>query len=230
MPRLGLAGGAQPPQQVVGQAPVAARYRQRFLQDFDGLPWQAHGVAVCGRQPAIRGQLLGLSAVDAHIRGDSAQAEKVTSYLALAATYGDRMSLPGKAIEVLQEGLAIARGDRRLTDDLLRRLRVAGQPEGAAQRIQQLLERGERQTELWRASPACIGTWGGPARRASPRALSSRSGTPRRRSSSSFASRRPGPAGPRRARFGPVEVATLAIERATSLPASALLASCADAS
>ena len=90
-------------------------------------------------------------AVNAHIRGDSAQAEKVTSYLALAATYGDRMSLPGKAIEVLQEGLAIARGDRRLTDDLLRRLRVAGQPEGAAERIQQLLERGERQTELWRA-------------------------------------------------------------------------------
>ena len=168
------------------------------------------------------------AALDAHIRGDNAQAEKVTSYLALAATYGDRMSLPGKAIEVLQEGLAIARGDRRLTDELLRRLRVAGQPEGAAQRIQQLLERGERQTELWRALARVYRDMGRPgeARLAASALVALGDATQEELELIRVAPPRPGRA--REGSFGPEEVATLAIERATSLPASALLASCAE--
>jgi tetratricopeptide (TPR) repeat protein len=169
------------------------------------------------------------SALDAHLKGDSALADKVTSYLALAATYGERMGLPGKAVEVLQQALAKAGGgERRLTDELLRWLRAAGQPEGAAKCIQQLLEQGEHQTELWRALAHLYRDMGRPgeARLAASALVALGGATPEELELIRAAPPRPGRAG--EGPLGPEKLAALAIERAVSLPATALLASCAE--
>jgi len=168
------------------------------------------------------------AALDAHIRGDSARAEKVTSYLALAATYGDRMGLPRKAVEVLQEGLAIAGGDGRLTEELLRRLRTVGQPEDVARLIQEVLERGERQTELWRALAHVYRDMRRPgeARLAANALVALGAAAPEELELVRLSPARPGRAG--EGSVGPKEMAALAIERAASLPATALLASCAE--
>jgi hypothetical protein len=169
------------------------------------------------------------AALDAHIRGDSARADKVATYLALAATYGDRMSLPRKAVEVLQEALAIAGGDRRVTQELLRRLRAAGQPEGAAQLIQQVLEKGERQTELWRALAHVYRDMGrrGEARLAASALVALGDATQEDLELIRIAPPRPGKAA--EGSFGHDQVAALALQRAVSLPATALLASSAEA-
>jgi tetratricopeptide (TPR) repeat protein len=169
-----------------------------------------------------------VSALDTHVRGNCAQAEKVTSYLALAATYGDRMGMPGKAVEVLRQALVTAGGNRRLTDELLRWLRAAGQPESAAQCIQQLLEQGERQPELWRALAHLYRDMGRPAeaRLAATALVALGSATQDELDLIRAAPPRPGKA--KEGGLGPEKVATLAIERAVSLPATALLASCAE--
>jgi tetratricopeptide (TPR) repeat protein len=168
------------------------------------------------------------AALDAHIRGDSARADKVTSYLALAATYGDRMGLPRKALEVLQDALAIAGGDRRVTEELLRRLDAAGQPEGAAQLIQEVLEKGERQSELWRALAHVYRDMGRPgeARLAASALVALGDATQEDLELIRVAPPRPGRAA--EGSFGYDQVATLALQRAVSLPATALLASCAE--
>ena len=195
------------------------------------------------------------AALDAHVRGNSARADKVASYLELAATYGDRMGLPRKAVEVLQEALtiesgpskgpeppamvlgeqsspaphAIAGGDRRVTQELLRRLRAAGQPEGAAQLIQQVLEKGERQTELWRALAHVYRDMGRPgeARLAASALVALGDATREDLELIRVAPPRPGRAA--EGSFGHNEVATLALQRAVELPATALLASCGEA-
>ncbi|HEY7373342.1 MAG TPA: hypothetical protein VIF57_14360 [Polyangia bacterium] len=170
------------------------------------------------------------AALDAHIRGDSARADKVSSYLALAATYGDHMGLPRKAVEVLQEALTIAGGDRRVTEELLRRLRAAGQPGDAAQLIQQAIEdRGERQPELWRALAHLYRDMGRPgqARLAASAVVALGDATQEDLDFIRSAPPRPGRAA--EGSFGQAAVATLALQRAVSLPAAALLASCAEA-
>jgi tetratricopeptide (TPR) repeat protein len=168
------------------------------------------------------------AALDAHVRGDAAPADKVASYLALAATYGDRMGLPRKAVEVLQEALAIAGGDRRVIQELLRRLGAAGQPEGAAQLIQEVLEKGERQTELWRALAHVYRDMGRPgeARLAASALVALGAATEEDLALIRVAPPRPGRAA--EGSFGHDAVAALELQRAVSAPATALLASCAE--
>ena len=168
------------------------------------------------------------AALDAHIRGDGAPADKVDSYLELAATYGDRMALPRKAVEVLQEALAIVGGDRRVTQELLRRLRAGGQADGAAQLIQEVLEKGERQTDLWRALAHVYRDMGRPgdARLAATALVALGDATQDDLELIRVAPPRPGRAA--EGSLGHNEIATLALQRAISLPATALLASCAE--
>jgi tetratricopeptide (TPR) repeat protein len=169
------------------------------------------------------------AALDAHIRGGSAPADKLSSYLALADTYGDRMSLPGKAVEILQEARAITGGDRRVTQALLRRLRAGGQLEAAARLIQEELDKGgERQTDLWRALAHLYRDMGRPgeARLAASALVALEDATEEDRQLIPVARSRPGKAAG--ASFTPDDLATLAPHRAVSVPATALLASCAE--
>jgi tetratricopeptide (TPR) repeat protein len=168
------------------------------------------------------------AALHAHTRGGGARADKLTSYLALADTYGDRMNLPGKAVEILQEALAIAGGDPRVTQELLRRLRAAGQPERAALLIQEVLEKGERQTELWRALAHVYRDMGRPdeARRAASALVALGNATQEDLELISAAPTRRGRAV--EGSFAHDGVATLSPQHAVSLPATALLASCAE--
>jgi tetratricopeptide (TPR) repeat protein len=168
------------------------------------------------------------AALDAHLRGDGAPAAKVASYLALAATYGDHMGLPRKAVEVLQEALAIADGDPRVTQELLRRLGAAGQPEGAALLIQEVLEKGERQTELWRALAQVYRDLGRPGEARLAASALVALGDAREEDLELIRVAPPRPGRVAEGSFGRDEVATLALQRAVSLPATALLASCAE--
>jgi tetratricopeptide (TPR) repeat protein len=168
------------------------------------------------------------AALDAHIRGDSARDDKVASYLALAATYGDRMGLPRKALEVLQDALAVAGGDRRVTEELLRRLGAAGQPEGAAQLILEVLEKRERQPELWRALAHVYRDMGQPgqARLAASALVALGDATAEDLELIRVAPPRPGRAAEGSFRYE--QVATLALQGVVSQPATGLLASCAE--
>jgi tetratricopeptide (TPR) repeat protein len=168
------------------------------------------------------------AALHAHTRGAGTRADKLTSYFALADIYGDHMNLPGKAVEVLQEALAIAGGDPRVLQELLRRLRAAGRPEGAAELIQEVLEKGERQTELWRALAHVYRDMGrsGEARLAASALVALGNATEEDLELIRAAPPRPGRAVA--GSFAHDGLATLSPQRAVSLPATALLASCAE--
>jgi hypothetical protein len=92
-----------------------------------------------------------------------------------------------------------------------------------------VLERGERQTELWRALAQVYRDLGQPgeARLAASALVALGAATPEDLELIRLAPPRPGRA--KEGSFGFEEVATLAMERAISLPAAALLASCAEA-
>jgi cellulose synthase operon protein C len=84
-----------------------------------------------------------------HLRRGVDPARASDAYLALAVVYGDRMRLPGKAIETLDAGLA-ATGDRRLALDLVDRRHQAGDDDGALRQLRALIAESPHQPALWR--------------------------------------------------------------------------------
>jgi tetratricopeptide (TPR) repeat protein len=169
-----------------------------------------------------------VASLEAHIQRCGPLEGRVASWLALAATYADRMSLPRKAFEALAEGLHATGGDRRLIDELINRARGAGQLEEAANLLRGLLERQERQSELWRSLGRLYREMDRPleARLAANALVALGTATAEDREAIRRSPPRPGWAMP--GALGPDQAAALSVDGATAGPAAALIAACAE--
>jgi tetratricopeptide (TPR) repeat protein len=168
------------------------------------------------------------AALDAHIQRGGPRERKVTAYLALAATCADRMALPLKALEVLHQGLIATAGDGRLAQDLITRAGLAGQTEEATRVLRTLLQRHEREPELWRAACRAFREAGRTmdARLAASAVLALGAATGEERSLLRQWPPRPGKAAA--GSLGSAELASLSVDGVLAGPAAAVVAACAE--
>jgi tetratricopeptide (TPR) repeat protein len=151
------------------------------------------------------------------------------AYLELATTYADRMALPNKAIETLQEGLEITSSDSRLLRGLAIRLREVGRPEEALHQLKRVLAQEPTRPEIWRELSMvfeALGRHDDAMRAMGPLSVLRADDASAREA---LSSRPPRPASATEGSFDADATRALAVEMAVHAPAAKLLAAIADA-